>query len=441
MLLLPPIGHKFTWKHGRLYERLDWCIVNSYWKDLFPMCKDEIYWKQRYRVAWLKSGDKNTKYFHHKATTRNRNNLTRSITLEDGSVVNRLVDIEAQFVSFYSSLFTSQGRDNDAINIVLSGIYNTLAPDQVLLLDKPYSEDEIKNALFSILGEKAPGSDGFNAFFYQKNWSTLRTEFTSAILAILNHDSNISLIIDSVIVLIPKKKNACKVRDFRPISLCTTMYKVVAKVLANRIKPVLDSLISKNQSALLSDCLIFDNIFLDNEVVNAITNRKRGRIGWATLKLDMEKAFDRVEWSFVDAILKCVGFPNCFVNLILRCISSVTFRLLINGKLSESFPFFRGIRKGDPLSPYLFLMIAERLSAAIRVYEEQRTFTGFAICRNAPIVSNLLFADDSLLFTTVNDTSCRAIQDILSIHNHATGQILYPFLTQYQPYGKNKVLQ
>uniref|UniRef100_A0A803Q5Y6 Reverse transcriptase domain-containing protein n=1 Tax=Cannabis sativa TaxID=3483 RepID=A0A803Q5Y6_CANSA len=104
---------------------------------------------------------------------------------------------------------------------------------------------------------------------------------------------------------------------------------------------------------------------------------------------DMEKVFDRVEWSFVEAILKHVGFPSRFVSLVLRCVSTVSFKFLVNGCLSEGFNSTRGIRQGDPLSPYLFLLVVEGLSAAIRVKESTREFSSLVICRNAPVISHL----------------------------------------------------
>uniref|UniRef100_A0A803QGF5 Reverse transcriptase domain-containing protein n=1 Tax=Cannabis sativa TaxID=3483 RepID=A0A803QGF5_CANSA len=227
-------------------------------------------------------------------------------------------------------------------------------------------------------------SDGLNAHFCQKNWDVMGKDLCSAILDVINNHSDLSPINETTLVLIPKKKNASTLCDFRPISLYSTLYKVISKVLANQLKPVLHSIISSNQSTFLSDRLIFDNIFIANELINAIHYRKNDKLGWAALKLDMEKAFDK--------------------------------------SLSKIITPTRGIRQGDPLSPYIFfLMVAEGLSAAIQVKEQRNHFAGLRIYHNAPIISHLLFADDNILFSTVSKNSTATITDIFDLYKKATG--------------------
>ncbi|XP_060974007.1 uncharacterized protein LOC133039191 [Cannabis sativa] len=303
-------------------------------------------------------------------------------------------------------------------------IPNRLCDSSIQQLDESFHSDEVKDALFQMAGDKAPGLDGVNAKFYQKNWSTFGPDLCSAVLSILNNQADISSINETVIVVIPKKKNASQIRDYRPISLCSTIYKIVSKVLANRLKNVLNDIISPNQSAFIKNRVIFDNVFIANEMVNAITHRKLGKVEWVALKLDMEKAFDHVEGGFVKAIMQHLCFPVRFVNLILSCLSSVSFRLLINGTLTKKFSSSRGIRQGDPLSPYIFLLVSEALSAAIRLHEHDNSSQGISICRSAPSISHLLFADDSLLFSTTTARSCLAIKAALDLYHQATGQLV-----------------
>uniref|UniRef100_A0A803P9U8 Reverse transcriptase domain-containing protein n=1 Tax=Cannabis sativa TaxID=3483 RepID=A0A803P9U8_CANSA len=209
-------------------------------------------------------------------------------------------------------------------------------------------------------------------------------------LQIFNHQGNISLINETIIDLIPKKKNPKMVHDFRPISLCNTLYKCISKVLANRLKLVLHSIISIDQSAFLKGRQITDNILLANEIIHAIHSRRSGKIGWAAIKLDMEKAFDIVEWHFIHQLLTHVGFPAPFTSLILNCLSTVTYRLSIN---------------------------------AICLHETNGSFPGIQIYRGAPL-SHLLFADDSMLFSHVTPHSSDALNAILQLYNRATGQLV-----------------
>uniref|UniRef100_A0A803PV88 Reverse transcriptase domain-containing protein n=1 Tax=Cannabis sativa TaxID=3483 RepID=A0A803PV88_CANSA len=384
--------------------------------------KNEILWKQRSKIHWLQAGDKNTRYFHNKATVRRKKNHIRKLKCGDGRLVTSFEEICKEVCSYYGNLFQTQHSDGGATNLLLSALDKSLDTQQIHFLDSPFEANEIQQALFQLSGDKAPGIDGLNPVFYQKNWNVIGNDLTAVILNVLNNPVDLSAINETLIVLVPKKSNASTLKDFRPISLCTTLYKIVAKTLSNRLKLVLGSIISPAQSAFLSERIIFDNIFIAQELVHAINHRKQGKLGWAGLKLDMEKAFDRVEWDFLLAILRKFNFPPKFINLIHHCISSVTIRFNINGQVSDPILPSRGIRQGDPLSPYLFLLCSEGLAAALRLQEQRGFFKGISIARTAPFISHLLFADDTLLFTIASPSYCDALKEALTLYNLATGQ-------------------
>uniref|UniRef100_A0A803QQG6 Reverse transcriptase domain-containing protein n=1 Tax=Cannabis sativa TaxID=3483 RepID=A0A803QQG6_CANSA len=411
LMVCPTVSPSDVKKANDLQKNLDSLLV-----------KEEIFWKQRSRVNWLKAGDKNTKYFHNRASARKRTNFIKSLTLDDNSQVTTLNDITTSFVQFYTDLFASQGTHTDAMTFATQGLSKRLTPTQSAFLISPFSFDEVKAALFQLAGDKAPGSNGFNPSFFKKNWDSAGRDLCQAALYALTTNADLRPVNETILVLISKVKNASRVKDFRPISLCSTLYKVVSKTIANRLKSTLLDLISHNQGAFLSDRIIFDNIIIANKVIHAITNRKHGKVGWAALKLDMEKAFDKVEWAYIEHILQHFGFPYPFISLILNCLSSVSFRLRINNCLSHQILPTRGIRQGDPLLPYLFLLVAEGLSGIINAKTHSNSFHGISISRSAPTISHLLFADDSLLFTKVTPSSSMEIKDILTLYNLATGQ-------------------
>ncbi|KAM6601781.1 hypothetical protein CsatA_021390 [Cannabis sativa] len=324
--------------------------------------------------------------------------------------------------SHFNQLFSSTGPSIDEINKALHGITNSLSELDKSLLAEEFSLDEIEKAFFQLPSDKAPGPDGFNSNFYKANWPSVRNDVLKATSSFLNGNGDITPLNTTLITLIPKVKRPSTLSDFRPISLCNIIYKVISKTIANRLKLVLNNLISPNQSAFLPDRLISDNIIIAQEVAHSIKLKTRGKKGWMAVKLDMAKAFDRVEWSFIEAILRKFQFPSRFITLVLSCITTATFQFNLNGKVTGSVSPSRGIRQGDPLSPYLFLLCAEGFSSLLRQKEIDRSLPGIKVARRAPAISHLLFADDSFLFCQAAINSCNVIKEVLDVYERATGQ-------------------
>lgn len=200
------------------------------------------------------------------------------------------------------------------------------------------------------------------------------------------------------IVLISKKKHPTTLIELRPIALCNVVMKIITKVLANRLKNVLETVISDTQSAFLLGRLISDNIMVSFEVMHYLKRKKFGNDGYMALKLDISKAYDRIEWGFLKGMLNAMGFSSWWTHLVLQCVDSVEYNIIHGdfeiGPITPS----KGLRQGDPLSPYLFIVFAEGLSALIKHYEDMKWLRGIKICRRAPQISLMLFADDSYLY-------------------------------------------
>ena len=154
-------------------------------------------------------------------------------------------------------------------------------------------------------------------------------------------------------MLIPKKQTVEDFKDLRPISLVGGLYKILTKVLANRIKRVLDKVISKSQNAFVKGCQILDAVLIANELVDSTMRRKEQGM---VCKLDIEKAYDSISWEFLYQVMNRMGFGNRWLSWIKWCISTASFSVLFNGSPTGFFPSSKGLRQGDPLSPYLFVI-------------------------------------------------------------------------------------
>ncbi|KAJ9677520.1 hypothetical protein PVL29_022489 [Vitis rotundifolia] len=204
------------------------------------------------------------------------------------------------------------------------------------------------------------------------------------------------------LVLIPKKGGAEELKDFRPISLVGSLYKLLAKVLANRLKQAVGEVVSEHQHAFIQNRQILDAALIANE---AVDSRLKVNLPGLLLKLDIEKAFDHVNWDCLFSVMSKMGFGQKWINWIRWCISTANFSILINGTPSDFFGSTRGLRQGDPLSPYLFLLVMEVLSQLLFRARSGGYIEGFKVGNSNGTerdLLHLLFADDTLLFCNPN---------------------------------------
>ena len=272
--------------------------------------------------------------------------------------------------------------------------------------------------------DKSPGPDGMNPAFFQKFWHIVGGDVTAACLHFIDNCEFPNELNATAIVLIPKKSKPECLADLRPIALCNVLYKIVAKMLANRMKAVLSSIISENQSAFVPGRAITDNILISAEIMHYLKRKRQGKTGIAALKIDMSKAYDRIEWGFLKAMMLKLGFAARWVELILLCVSTVTYKVLQGNKEVGPIVPSRGLRQGDPLSSYLFIICAEGLSSLLRKQARAGLMHGVRVARGAPIVTHLFFADDCFLFFHANEQEARIIKQSLASYGAASGQVV-----------------
>ena len=270
---------------------------------------------------------------------------------------------------------------------------------------------------------KAPGPDGFTAGFFQTHWEVVGPAVTNAVLSFLNGGEMPTGVNQTIIVLIPKIKNPQELKSFRPISLCNVIYKLCSKVLANRLRPFLDEIISAEQSAFVPGRLITDNVLVVYECIHYL-KRKRGKTGACAVKLDMAKAYDRVEWPYLKGIMLRLGFSENFVATVMRCVTTISFSVRVNGQLSTPFNPTRGIRQGDPISPYLFLLCSEGPSCLLNSIGPVHLLRGVRVGIHAPWILHLFFADDCIVFSEASRRGADRLHEVLSIYSRGSGQLV-----------------
>ncbi|KAK9929437.1 hypothetical protein M0R45_026537 [Rubus argutus] len=269
---------------------------------------------------------------------------------------------------------------------------------------------------------KAPGPDGMSPFFFQKYWDLVGLDVSNAVIHFLT-TKEVPLVLNFThVVLIPKVKEPQDISHLRPIALCNVIYKIASKVLANRLKVFLPTIIAPEQSAFVPNRLISDNTLVASELAHFMHNLRRGKEGFMALKLDISKAYDRLEWHFLQRILQKLGFDDDWIELIMTCLSTVRYSFLINGEPRGYVAPSRGLRQGDPLSPYLFILCAEGLSALISHFVSIGSLQGLKVCDGAPVISHLLFADDSMIYSQATMQDCLILKHILDVYARASGQ-------------------
>ena len=274
---------------GRGHSRVKALTVEI--QDL--MEKEEVMWYQRVKNDWLKFGDQNTKYFHCRATDRNKRKFISGLEDEQGNWVEGEDQIGVLITRYYASLFQSGNPTN--LDSVLNVVEKRVSDEMNAELLKPFVEAEVQLALKQMDANTAPGPNGLPPLFYKQFWGKIGREVTDAILFVLNTGNIPTNLNHTFITLIPKVHSPRKVSEFRPISLSNVLYKLIAKVLANRLKPLLPKVISKTQSAFMSKRLITNNILIAHETLHYLKEKRKGKMGYMALKLDMSKAYDRVE--------------------------------------------------------------------------------------------------------------------------------------------------
>lgn len=328
-------------------------------------------WGQRAKENWAKEAERNSRYLHQMASYKYICSSFNCLAI-DGDISYDKSKMAEEAVSFYTSLFSEE-------HVARPGFENLELPaisvSDSISLKKPFTEDEVKNVIWKFGANKAPAPDGFTTEFYKAAWEIIKEDLMKVIK---EFESNASLdwrINYTSLKLIPKVSGVVSLHNFRPISLISGVCKIISKLLADRLKSVLPSIIDNYQGAFIHDRQINDGILIAAEFIDSrIRANKAGIVG----KVDFEKAFDNINWNCLDMVLERFGFGSVWRRWINWCISSVRLSILI-GEATKMFRSQKGVRKGNPISPFLFIMVVELLSHMIKKVEAMGLISGFQV--------------------------------------------------------------
>lgn len=370
--------------------------------------------KQKARVKWIIDGDENSKFFHGYINNRNRRNLLHGLMI-NGRWSTDVNEIKAEVFRFYSIKFFENHVSRPKL---INPQFKSISMMEAIRVESPISLDEVKAAIWDCGSEKAPGPDGFTFKFLKKYWDIIKGD----VMNFVNHFERCGSFArgcnSSFIALAPKTKDPLSLNEFHPINLMGCLSKIISKILSNRLKTVIGKLIGVEQSAYVEGRCILDGPLMINEVCSWV---KRARKKLLLFKVDFDKAFDSVNWQYLDSILEQMGFGNKWRMWIRGCLSSSRASVLINGSPTKEFPIFRGVRQGDPFSPYLFIIAMEGLSVALKTACDKGLFKGVPIPSNGSIVSHLLYADDALFLGEWSRSNLKNLARILRCFHISSG--------------------
>ncbi|KAJ4755830.1 RNA-directed DNA polymerase (reverse transcriptase)-related family protein [Rhynchospora pubera] len=398
-----------------------------------------LYWKQRSRVQWHHEGDRNTRFFHTVATNRRRHNLITMVKKEDDSLTGDENFIKERFLSYFKDLYcptdTAQNTTqkiaevNQARNFIFEKVESSSNPTipssahQRITATPNYHE--VKRVLFEMGPDKSSGPDGITARFLQQNWHVVGSEVFSQIKKIFQEEEVPDDWLKCHVTLIPKSAEPQTPAEYRPISVGNIFYRLVMKLIANRLRPHLTKVISKEQNAFVKWRSIADNIILVKEILHYFTLASFKKQAFL-LKADVNKAFDKLDWNFLQRAMLYINVPHKIIKLIISSYKRAKVTIKINGKGDGFLQPTQGLRQGCPMSPYIFIICMEILSRILQVALNTGSLKGVQVAATSPVLTHAVYADDLILMGDAAEGETQTLTSLLHAFADASGLHINP---------------
>lgn len=288
-------------------------------------------------------------------------------------------------------------------------------PQRTSNLSDPVTIEEIKQVIEQTSNNKAPGPDGFTPEFYKIFKDLLLPDLCTVYNQVIaNPHTSLHPLNDSHIILIPKKEGANQPKDFRPINLINSVQKIFSKIMAVRLQKIIQYFVLEEQSGFIKGRHINHGFLYAQEIVTFAT-RQNQQLG--LFKADIHKAFDTLSWDFLQTVLREKGFNENWISLIRRAILEGTTKVLLNSVAGRNIVLRRGVRQGDPMAPYLFILAMDFLPTWMQQLEQRGLFRKpFPLCKQC-----LLYADDTLFLIQPEPQHIQFLKGILKVFGDLSG--------------------
>lgn len=418
---------------SQLRDAIDANIYDSSSEEAFGIMKklelkkedlilqEEKAWRLKSRATWIALGDKNTKFFHAFASARRRSKHIWEIQGNDGMLCSGMENLKSEAFSYFKNIYADPGDHYIDEQFVVADLFpRFLEEHEAVHIQREVTLVEIEQTLKAFAKDKAPGPDGWPVELYLHFFKLMGDELLELVKYSMKNSYIPGGLNSTFVTLIPKKDKPATFGDFRPIALCNLLYKLISKIIADRLKRALSTHISEEQFGFLEGRQIHDAIGITQELIHSIKIHKRKAM---LLKMDLVKAYDRANWSFIRLILIKIGMPPLFIKWIMACIRSINIVVLVNGSPTDFFSCSRGLRQGCPLSPLLFILIMDGFSRLVKRALMDGKIKGIKLIKDV-IFTHVMFADDVLVGGIDSVEEWGMYKNIIQTFCRATGMLV-----------------